>query len=172
MEKIKNFLKNLFKRKTQEAATLEPVIDHIQITVKDIAAAEAFYDKLMPLLGFDLSQKSKGYVSAHEFQVVEYCHPSLIFGINSPREAFKEASVHRRKPGSLHHLAFKAKSREEVDRLYLKIKETGAQIVDPPKFYPQHGESYYALFFKDPDGIKYEIVHEASRKFKPSAPAK
>ncbi len=122
--------------------------------------AEPFYDKLMPILGFDLNRKSKGKVVAHEFDVVEYFHPLLIFGINSPREAFKENNIHRRKPGALHHLAFKATSRAEVDQLYLKIKETGANIIDPPKFYPQHGESYYALFFKDWEGLKYEIVHE------------
>lgn len=33
-------------------------------------------------------------------------------------------------------------------------------IIVLPKFYPQHGESYYALFFKDTEGIKYEIVFE------------
>lgn len=139
---------------------MEPIIDHIQVTVKDLAVAEPFYDKLMPILGFDLSRKGKGRVEAHDFDVVEYFHPRLIFAINSPRQAFKDDTVHRRKPGALHHLAFKAGSQQEVDEAYLKIKETGAHIVEPPRFYPQHGEAYYALFFKDPCGIKYEIVFE------------
>ena len=139
---------------------MEPVIDHIQITVRNIQSAEAFYDKLMPILGFDLSRKSKGRVKEHDFDVVEYFHPLLLFGINSPREKFKDDSIHRRRPGALHHLAFKAASPKEVDELYLKIKETDAIIVEPPKFYPQHGEKYYALFFKDTDGIKFEIVFE------------
>ena len=139
---------------------MKPIIDHIQITVKDFKTAEAFYDKLMPLLGFDLNQKSSGKVPDHEFEVVEYVHPLLVIGINSSREVFKNDEVHRRKPGSLHHLAFKAESREQIDELYPQIKAVGANIVDEPKFYPQHGESYYALFFKDPDGIKLEIVFE------------
>jgi catechol 2,3-dioxygenase-like lactoylglutathione lyase family enzyme len=139
---------------------MKPVIDHIQITVRNLSAAEPFYDKLMDILGFDLARKGKGTVKAHEFDVVEYSHPLLIFAINSPRESFKKDAVHRRKPGALHHLAFKAESQAEVDELYLKIKQIGAHIVDPPRFYPQHGEAYYALFFKDPDGIKYEIVYE------------
>ena len=142
---------------------MKPVIDHIQITVKNITLAEAFYDKLMPVLGFDLSQKAKGNVSAHEFEVIVYSHPLLTIGINSPREAFKNERIHRRKPGALHHLAFKANSKEHVDELYPQIKDTGATIVDPPQFYPQHGVSYYALFFKDPEGIKYEIVYEEHR---------
>jgi len=139
---------------------LKPIIDHIQLTVKNLARAEAFYDQLMPILGFDLNRKSKGSVASHEFEVIEYCHPLLIFAINSPRAIFKEESIHRRKPGALHHLAFKAESCEEVDGLYDKIKNIGATIVSSPQYYPQHGESYYALFFKDTEGIKYEIVHE------------
>ena len=139
---------------------MKPCIDHIQITVKNLKKAEVFYDKLMPVLGFDLNKKAKGCVLEHEFDVVEYFHPLLIIGINSPRKAFKDAEIHRRKPGSLHHLAFKAASCKEVDELYLKIVKTGAQIVNKPQFYPQHGAYYYALFFKDLEGIKYEIVYE------------
>lgn len=139
---------------------MKPIIDHIQITVKDLNVAEAFYDKLMPILGFDLDRKSKGKVASHDFDVLEYFHPLLTFGINSPRQVFKNDTIHRRKPGALHHLAFQAESREEIDKLYPQIKDIGAIIVDPPKFYPQHGESYYALFFKDTEGIKYEIVYE------------
>ena len=139
---------------------MKPIIDHIQITVKDLKIAEPFYDKFLTILGFDMNLKSKGTVAAHECDVVEYFHPLFTLGINSPREAFKGDSIHRRKPGALHHLAFKAVSCAEVDKLYLQIKEIGANIVDKPKFYPQHGENYYALFFKDLEGIKYEIVYE------------
>jgi catechol 2,3-dioxygenase-like lactoylglutathione lyase family enzyme len=114
----------------------------------------------MPILGFDLSKKSSGKVEAHEFEVVEYVHPLLTFGINSPRAVLQPEAVHRRRPGSLHHLAFKAESCEEVDQLFIKIKGIGADIIDPPQYYPQHGENYYALFFKDLDGIKLEIVYE------------
>jgi catechol 2,3-dioxygenase-like lactoylglutathione lyase family enzyme len=139
---------------------VKPIIDHIQITVKDLSVAEPFYDKFLSILGFDISQKKKGSVAMHEFDVVEYAHPLLLFGINSPREKFKEETIHRRKPGALHHLAFKADSREEVDKAYLQIKQIGANIVEGPAFFPQHGENYYALYFKDPGGIKYEIVYE------------
>jgi catechol 2,3-dioxygenase-like lactoylglutathione lyase family enzyme len=139
---------------------MKPVIDHIQITVKDLKTAEVFYDQFLPLLGFDLSRKSAGTVPEHEFEVVEYVHDDLTIGINSPRKAYKDEDVHRRKPGALHHLAFKATSRDAVDTFYEKLKKTGAHIIEPPRLYPQHGENYYALFFKDPGGIKYEVVFE------------
>ena len=137
-----------------------PRVDHIQITVKDFKESEEFYDKLMPILGFDLSRKGKGRVEANDFDVIEYFHDNIVIGINSPREQFKDDEVHRRKPGSVHHLAFRAKSREEINEVYPLIKAIGANIVDEPKFYPQHGEKYYALFFKDPSGIKLEIMFE------------
>jgi catechol 2,3-dioxygenase-like lactoylglutathione lyase family enzyme len=137
---------------------MKPVIDHIQITVKDMSVALPFYDKLMPLLGFNLENRTNAVVQSHELHVVEYIHPQLAFGINSPREPFAEEMVHRRKPGALHHLAFKIESKAEVDRLAAQLERIGAKIVDGPRLFPQHGSDYYAVFFKDPDGIKYEIV--------------
>jgi len=143
---------------------MNPIIDHIQITVKDLSVAEAFYDKLLPLLGFDVTKKGRATIEEHDFRVVEYIHPLLAFAITSPRAAFAGDDVHRRKPGALHHLAFKAGSRAEVDDLHLKLIKIGATIVSPPREYPEYNPpGYYALFFKDPESIKYEIVHHDSR---------
>jgi len=138
---------------------MEPIIDHIQITVKDMTAAVPFYDKLLPLLGFDLRNKASAVIEEHEFHVVEYTHPRLIFAITSPRSVFADETINRRKPGALHHLAFKAESRAEVDRLHRELTGIGATIVSPPREYPEYTPpGYYALFFKDLEGIKYEIV--------------
>ena len=138
---------------------MEPIIDHIQITVKDMSVAIPFYDKFLPLLGFDISRKGGAVIEEHDFHVVEYGHPRLSFAITSPRSAFAAETIHRRKPGALHHLAFRAESRAEVDRLYRELERIGATIVTPPREYPEYTPSgYYAVFFKDPEGIKYEIV--------------
>jgi catechol 2,3-dioxygenase-like lactoylglutathione lyase family enzyme len=138
---------------------MEPIIDHIQITVKDMATAVPFYDKLLPLLGFDIRSKVTAVLAEHEFHVVEYTHPRLIFAITSPRSVFAGDTINRRKPGALHHLAFKAESRTEVDRLHRELNTIGATIVSPPREYPEYTPpGYYALYFKDLDGIKYEIV--------------
>ncbi len=32
-------------------------------------------------------------------------------------------------------------------------------VLDTPAEYPHYGESYYAVFFADPDGMKLELVH-------------
>jgi catechol 2,3-dioxygenase-like lactoylglutathione lyase family enzyme len=139
---------------------MEPIIDHVQITVRDMRVAVPFYDKLLPLLGFDPRTRVAAVIDSHDLDVVEYSHPRLAFAISSPRKAFAGDAVHRRKPGALHHLAFRAASREEVDRLHLELEGIGATIVTPPRQYPEYTPpGYYAVFFKDPDGIKYEIVH-------------
>ena len=139
---------------------MEPVLDHIQITVKDMAVAEPWYDQVMPLLGFDLAGKAGTTIESHEFHVVEYNSPKLAIAINSPRSAFKDVDVHRRRPGSVHHIAFRVGSRAEVDRIHEELVKIGTNIVTPPKEYPEYvPKGYYAVFFKDPDGIKYEVVH-------------
>lgn len=139
---------------------MKPIIDHIQITVKDMAIAVPFYDRLLPLLGFDPEKRVNAVIEEHDFHVVEYSHPLLAFAITSPRTAFAEDAIHRRKPGALHHLAFRADSRDEVDDIYLRLKSIGAPIVSEPRLFPEHGPDYYAVFFKDLEGIKYEVVCE------------
>ena len=144
---------------------MEPVVDHIQITIRDFPVAVAFYDRLMPLLGFNPEKRTCATISTHDFQVVEYSHPRLAFAITSPRQGLKNDRVHRRRPGSLHHLAFRVKSREEVDRLHEEVKAIGATIVSPPREYPEYKPAgYYALFFKDLEGIKFEIVTHSECK--------
>jgi catechol 2,3-dioxygenase-like lactoylglutathione lyase family enzyme len=138
---------------------MEPIVDHVQITVRDLDVAVSFYDKLMPLLGFDPQRRRSAVVERHELRVVEYVHPRLCFAITSPRSAFANDEVQRRRPGALHHLAFKAASRDEVDRLHLELLAIGARIVSPPREYPEYAPAgYYAVYFKDLEGIKYEIV--------------
>jgi catechol 2,3-dioxygenase-like lactoylglutathione lyase family enzyme len=142
-----------------ESLLMEPIIDHIEITVRDMSVAVQFYDKLLPLLGFDLAKKSTARIEEHEKHVVSYEHPRLGLAITSPRRAFMEEAINRRKPGSLHHLAFRASTRAEVDRLHAEIKSIGATIVSAPREYPEYTPAgYYAFYFKDPEGIKYEIV--------------
>src|SRR5512146_2692121 len=122
---------------------MKPIIDHIQITVRDVAVAVPFYDQLLPLLGFDKHSRSSAVIEKHDFFVVEYSHPLLSFAITSPRTALASEAVHRRRPGALHHLAFRAESRAEVDTLHDEIKAIGALIVAPPREYPEYTPAGY-----------------------------
>lgn len=146
---------------------MQPIIDHIDITVEDLKRAEKFYDKLLPLLGFDISTKEYTEVPEHEYKIVEYHNKNMSIGFVNRREAYQNEKVSRRKAGALHHLAFRADSREEVDLLYGKIKDLPAVIVHPPKYHPEYCSDYYAFFFKDSEGIEYEIVHFDRAKYFP-----
>lgn len=138
---------------------MEPIVDHIQITVRDMAVAIPFYDALLPLLGFN-GRRAAARIDSHEFHVVEWSSPNLAFAITSPRPSLAAERVHRRRPGALHHLAFRAPSRVAVDALHPRLIAIGATVVEPPREYPEYVPAgYYALFFKDPEGIKYEVVH-------------
>lgn len=64
-----------------------PMIDHIHITVEDIDRSERFYDKLLPLLEFDLSLKEYDAVPENEYRIV------------NQREAYKTEKMNRRKTG-------------------------------------------------------------------------
>jgi catechol 2,3-dioxygenase-like lactoylglutathione lyase family enzyme len=137
---------------------MKPIVDHIQITVKDLKVAEKFYDNFLPIIGFDIKRKVTAFIEEHDFHVIEYTHDLLAFAITSPRKSFENDTINRRKPGALHHLAFKADSRQEVDRAYEELVKIGANIVSKPEIHPEYGESYYAVYFKDMENIKYEIV--------------
>lgn len=137
---------------------MKPRIDHIHITVEDLDRAERYYDKLLPLLGFDLALKERDAVPAHEYRIVEYHNRLLSIGLVNQREAYRGERISWRRAGALHHLAFRAESPQEVDALYRRIRELPSTIVHPPRVYPEYCADYYALFFKDSEGIEYEIV--------------
>lgn len=138
---------------------MTPKIDHIDLTVTDLKRAEGFYDRLLPLLGFDLTRKEYTEVPEHAYELVEYHSGAFSLGLVSPRRAYAGDRVSRRRPGALHHLAFAAGSRAEVDALYERVAALPAQIVHPPRLYPEYCGDYYAFFFKDTEGVELEIVH-------------
>ena len=133
-------------------------IDHVQVTVSNLKNAEPFYDILCEALGFDLSKKIHAYLPELDMEVIEYLDDAYDFGICSPLPEYKNDHIHRRKPGAVHHIAFRAETREAVDAIYDLLLPLDIEIIDPPQIHRSHGPNYYALFFKDPDGIKYEIV--------------
>ncbi len=65
--------------------------------------------------------------------------------------------------GHHHHLAFCALDRADVDRFHAEVllplqAKGSCSIEDAPCDCPEYGEGYYATFFSDPDGLKYEFV--------------
>jgi glyoxylase I family protein len=128
-------------------------IHHVDLTVRDLRAAIAFYDAVMPLLGFRRTKDvPEGPI---------YAGAAVEIGLAEARSQ----AAHDRYAAGLHHLAFSAPTREAVDAVHAQLADLGVRVLDAPAEYPQYAPGYYAVFFADPDGLKLEYV------FTPSWPA-
>ncbi|MDP6953738.1 MAG: VOC family protein [Alphaproteobacteria bacterium] len=58
----------------------------------------------------------------------------------------------------LHHVCFRARSREDVDAAADLLREMGA-FIDRGPLEGDWAPGYYYIVFKDPDGIRLEINH-------------
>lgn len=92
------------------------------------------------------------------FQVWDLVEGDRLLGGVALR-AVHSARPHDHYSAGLHHLAFHATDRADVDRAHVVMKKKGAVILDALADYPQYGAGYYAEFVVDPDGLKLEVVH-------------
>ena len=135
-------------------------IHHIDLTVKDARASRAFYESVLGFMGYKLV-KGNPFASdetGFDFDLRngdDFCS----IGILSARGEHAGRTHDRYSPG-LHHVAWMAASREDVDAMYAHLQSMGATILDAPADYPRYGVGYYAVFFADPDGLKLEYVHK------------
>ncbi len=54
-------------------------------------------------------------------------------------------------------LAFGVDGRSQVDAAAAAARDAGARAVEGPSVHPEYGD-YYAVFFQDADGNKFEIT--------------
>ena len=132
----------------------EPVLgtmNHLGITVSDLAeSTERFYGPLLRFLGYEVIHQT---AEMSVWLAASGCAVNLWQA--KPEHAGRKPE--RYAPG-FHHFAFNADSRETVDRCHAFLREQGIEILDPPAEY-DYEPGYYALFFADPDGMKFELVH-------------
>jgi len=126
-------------------------MNHLGITVSNlVASTERFYAPLLGFLGYrmveDQPEMSLWLAPAGHSINLWQAHEDL---------AGKRAE--RYAPG-FHHFAFNADSRAEVDGCYQLLRREGIEVLDPPAEY-DYVPGYYAVFFADPDGLKFELVH-------------
>ena len=71
-------------------------------------------------------------------------------GIRRPAPGLAGHAHEELAPG-IDHLCFRARSREDIDELYLSLAEFGAELVRAPEEGPW-APGYYSLSFRDPEG--------------------
>lgn len=124
-------------------------VAHIFITAGDFERARAFYRQLLPWLGMKPVMDS-----ATTF----YCVGGRTgFGVRAPRgrptgERFDQSRV------GLHHICWRARSREEVEEAHAYLVGIGAVIVHGPSD-DDWAPGYFSVLFEDPDGVRLEINH-------------
>jgi len=140
-------------------AMLRGSINHLDLTVSDLSVSEPFYDSVLGYLGFARLEPPPGTTSDRPTWHAKDPAQRL-FSIALCR-ARSGARPHDRFTPGLHHLAFQADSRDDVDRCHRFLLDRKVTILDPPADYPQYWPVYYAVFFADPDGLKLEFVYMA-----------
>ncbi|HTE43393.1 MAG TPA: VOC family protein [Steroidobacteraceae bacterium] len=114
----------------------------------------SLYDKFLSSLGYIRTSEYAGDVpcwSVGSDAVV------LSIGLHKARIT----APHDRYAVGLHHIAFHAMSRQEVDDVHALAVSISAVILDNPAEY-DYTPGHYATFIADPDGIKLEVVYEPS----------
>jgi catechol 2,3-dioxygenase-like lactoylglutathione lyase family enzyme len=133
-------------------------IHHIGITVNDWNKSAPFYHALAKALGAKPLIENQGAPHRREDgQVIIFAGDDFMFSVweaftENQSNTFKDYNV------GLHHFAFHAGSREDVDSLYEQMKALGCEIVDAPQEY-DYVPGYYAVFFRDPEGIRIEYAY-------------
>jgi catechol 2,3-dioxygenase-like lactoylglutathione lyase family enzyme len=135
------------------------LIHHLDLTVKDPSASCAFYDAVLGFMGYRrVREDERGF----DWELTLPSGISASIGVMKA-EGLGRARAHDRYSPGLHHVAWRAESRVEVDRLHELLLFIGATVLDPPGDYPAYGQGYYAVFFSDPDGLKLEFVYVPSQ---------
>jgi catechol 2,3-dioxygenase-like lactoylglutathione lyase family enzyme len=131
------------------------MIDHLDLTVRDPWASRPFYQAVLGHMGYTrIREDARGF----DFDIPDGARWAMGIGVMQAVGEGLGRRHDRYSPG-LHHVAFAARDRADVDALHRLLVSIGATILDAPAEYPQYGEGYYALFFADPDGLKLEFVH-------------
>lgn len=137
------------------SATHHGLFHHIDLNVSDLGAAKRVYGPVLQFLGYRMVRDDE---KGCEWDLgPQDLRTSLGLRASNPELA---TYVHRRYAPGLHHLAWRAASREDVDRLHRLIVENGITVLDAPAHYPEYSATYYAVFFEDADGMKLEVLHE------------
>lgn len=118
------------------------MLDHVSIQCAHPDASARFFDTVLAAIGgarvMDFGDVV-GYGLAPK--------PEFWIGPQRTGEGFRES-----------HLAFHAPSRAAVDAFFTAAQALGAEIIYPPRLWPEYHPNYYAVFVRDPDGNNVEAV--------------
>jgi catechol 2,3-dioxygenase-like lactoylglutathione lyase family enzyme len=125
------------------------VLDHVSVTVSDLARSAPFWDAVMAALGVPCVGRREGQVGYGER--------------NRPGDDGRTYLSVRAGTGPAvaadnRHWCFRAPSRAAVDAFHAAGLASGGRCDGPPGPRPAYHPHYYAAFLLDPDGNRIEAV--------------
>ena len=126
------------------------MLGHLGVNVPDLAIAKAYYDQLLPLLGYDVffaADDQLAYLPANGKR------GTYLFLYSSQQDG--DFSRHRT---GLQHLAFIVRTRSAVREAHAAAVALGSEVVHDPQPWPQYPPPYFAAFWLDPFGLMIEAV--------------
>lgn len=114
------------------------MIDHIGLHVRDLELSRRFYLAVLAPLGHVQDESGTGF--GPEGSPALWLHET------------------KGKESSRTHVAFRASTREAVERFYRAGLESGGRDNGKPGLRTDYGPTYFAAFLIDPDGNNVEAV--------------
>jgi catechol 2,3-dioxygenase-like lactoylglutathione lyase family enzyme len=132
-------------------------IQHIDLAVADVERSLAFYRNLLGPLGLEDSLRLRSYRGTEEVLYLRFGNSFI--GLRPA-----DGGSYRHYEVGLEHLAFQVDTREEVDEAHRRCVAVGGRIESPPERHYAYldDQDYYAFFAFDPDGIRVEVMYDAS----------
>ena len=124
-------------------------IAHAILTVRDMATSRPFYRALLSHMGLTQVIDNEAYLY--------FVGGRTAVGIRPAAPPLAEHRFDQQRCG-LHHLCFRARSREDVDSVFALVIQLGTTVVHAPEDGPWV-PGYYSVLFEDPDGIRLEVNH-------------
>ena len=122
------------------------MLDHLSIQCSDLERSAEFYDAVLATVG---GGRIMDFDNAIGFGIPPM--PDFWLGKHTSGEGFRES-----------HIAFTAPDRAAVRRFFDVAVEAGAEVLHPPRVWPEYHPNYYGAFVRDPDGNNVEAVCHAA----------
>lgn len=123
---------------------MHPLFDHIDLRVTNLARAREFYDGWLPALGLTAGGGGDDWKTYRH-----YGDPQRMPFIWMVEEANHRANRNQ--------VALYQPTKEDVLKISELALKAGAKNFEPGDFIADYGKGYFAAFFEDADGNRWEI---------------